>query len=87
MKRIAPYAKALVGFITPGAVLIGSAVTDASDGGSRITTAEWVTAIVACVVTGGAVYRTPNKDPEAEHQDESVPPPPDGGLIYGDHGE
>lgn len=85
MKRIAPYAKALVGFITPGAVLIGAAVTEASDSGSRITTAEWVTALVACIVTGGAVYRTPNKDPEAEHQDESVQPPAEPGLIFGDH--
>lgn len=81
MKKIAPYAKAVVGFITPGAVLIGAAVTEASVGGSSITTSEWVTAAVACIVTGGAVYRTPNKDPEAEHQDESVQPPERRGLF------
>lgn len=81
MKNITPYLKAVVGFITPGAVLIGAAVTEASDGGSRITTAEWVTALVACIVTGSAVFGAPNKDPEAEHQDESVQPPARRGLF------
>lgn len=63
MNQIAPYWKAVVGFIVPGAVVIGSAVTEASDGGTAITTAEWITAVVACVVTSGAVYSTPNYTP------------------------
>ena len=75
LEKLKPYAKAVIGFVAPGAVLIGSAVTDASDGGSVITGAEWVTALVACLVTAGAVYKVPNKDPQAEHQDESVQPP------------
>lgn len=54
------YWKAILGFIVPGAVVIGSAVTDASDGGSSITGAEWVTAIVASIVTAGAVYAKSN---------------------------
>lgn len=62
MSKIAPYWKAVVGFVTPGAVLIGAAVTAASDGGTSITTAELVTAVVACVVTSGAVWAAP-KDP------------------------
>lgn len=74
MDKIKPYIKALVAFVTPGAVLIGAAVTEASEGGSTITTSEWVTALVACLVTSGAVYRIPNKDPKGEHQDESVQP-------------
>lgn len=61
MDKLGPYLKALVGFITPGAVLIGSAVTEASDGGTKITAAEWITAVVACIVTGGAVYSVENK--------------------------
>lgn len=61
MNRIAPYWKAVVGFVAPGAVLIGSAVTEASDGGSTITTAEWVTALVACVVTSAGVYGVANR--------------------------
>lgn len=52
--------KAIVAFVAPGAVVIGSAVAEASDGGSRITAAEWVTALVACVVTSAAVFSTPN---------------------------
>ncbi len=53
--------KALVAFVAPGAVILGSAVTEASDGRSNITTAEWVTALVACIVTSAAVYAAPNK--------------------------
>ena len=72
---IAPYWKAVVAFVTPGAVVIGSAVLEGSDGGSTITGAEWVTAIVACVVTAGGVWAVPNRDPSGEHQDESTQPP------------
>jgi hypothetical protein len=75
MNKLAPYWKTVVGFIAPGAVLIGSAVTEASDGGSTITAAEWVTAVVACIVTSAAVYGVPNRDPHALHQQESVQPP------------
>ena len=64
--KIAPYWKAILGFVAPGAVVIGSAVTEASDGGTAITGAEWVTAIVACIVTGSAVYAVPNRAP-SEH--------------------
>lgn len=61
MNGLRPYAKAVIGFIAPGAVLIGAAVTDASAGGTSITTAEWVTAAVACVVTSAGVYGVRNK--------------------------
>ncbi len=64
--KIAPYWKAVLAFVAPGAVVIGSAVTEASDGGTAITGAEWVTAIVACIVTGSAVYAVPNRAPD-EH--------------------
>lgn len=63
MSKLAPYWKTVVGFIAPGAVIIGSAVTEASDGGTRVTTAEWVTALVACIVTSAGVYTVPNRDP------------------------
>jgi hypothetical protein len=75
MSKLSPYWKAFVGFVAPGAVVLGSAVTDGSQHGSAITTAEWVTAVVACVVTSAAVYTAPNRDPLARHQDESVQPP------------
>jgi len=57
------YWKAILGFLVPGAVIIGSSVTSGSDGGTTITTAEWVTAIVAMIVTGGAVGFGPANAP------------------------
>lgn len=61
MKNVGKYWKAVVGFVAPGVVLIGSSITDASDGGSKITTAEWITALVACVATSAGVYAARNK--------------------------
>ena len=56
---------AIIGFVAPAAVVITSAVTDRSDLGSVITTAEWITAACACVITSAAggltVYRVENK--------------------------
>lgn len=75
LHSLSPYWKAILGFLAPGAVIIGSAVTEASDGGTAITTAEWVTAVVTMIVTGAAVYGVPNKDPLGQHQDESTQPP------------
>ena len=74
LQRVAPYWKAVVGFVAPGAVLIGSAVLEGSDGGTAITVAEWVTAGVAMIVTSAAVYEVPNKDPFGTHQRESTQP-------------
>jgi hypothetical protein len=62
---IARYRKAVLGFIAPGAVIIGSSVQTGSDGGSAITGAEWITAVVACIVTGAAVGAVGNKPPAA----------------------
>lgn len=59
--NFAPYFKAVVAFIAPGAVVLTSAVTDASAGGEFITSGEWVTAICATIITGAAVYAVPNK--------------------------
>ncbi len=80
MSSIAPYLKTVFGFLTPGAVILGSAVTTMSDGGTNITQAEWVTALVACVVTGSLVFSIPNADPKGTHQDESVQPPERGAV-------
>ena len=59
--KLAPYYKAVVGFVAPAAVVLTSSVTDASAGGSSITTAEWITAACACVITSAAVAGVPNK--------------------------
>ena len=61
MNALAPYFKAVVAFIAPGAVVLTSAVTDASAGGEYITAGEWVTAVCATIITGAAVYAVPNK--------------------------
>lgn len=63
LSKIPQYWKAVVGLVAPAAVVIGSAVTPASDGGTHITTAEWVTAIVAAVVTSFGVAVKGNADP------------------------
>lgn len=52
--------KAILGFITPGAVVIGASLLEASDGGSTITSTEWKTALVAMVITAAGVYRVEN---------------------------
>lgn len=70
MKHIAPYAKALVGAATAGLGALGTALTDGD-----VTAQEWVAVASATLVALGVVFGTPNKDPEAEHQDESVQPP------------
>lgn len=60
MKKIQPYAKAVVGFITPGVVALVAAVQDASPAGSAITGPEWVGIGAACILTGGMVYGVSN---------------------------
>jgi hypothetical protein len=71
--KIKPYMKAAAGFVA--AVIV--AFLGAKDGG--VTQAEWLQIILAGLGGSGLVYLTPNKDPKALHQDESVQPP--------DHGE
>jgi len=63
VSTIATYAKALVGFLVPAAVVITSSVQEGSDGGSAITTAEWITAACAAVITGGGVWAVKNRAP------------------------
>lgn len=73
MNTVAHYWKAIVAFIAPGAVLIAAAVTPGSDGGSTVTTAEIVTALVACVVTSAGVAAKGNAKAtptgEADHEE------------------
>ncbi len=86
MSKIAPYLKAVVGFVAPAAAVLIASVLEKSPAGENITTGEWVTALCAALVTAGGVYGVPNKDPQALHQDESVQPPRNErgeGLLYG----
>lgn len=61
MDKIAPYWKAVVGFVAPAAAIIISAVTDVSAGGEVITAGEWVTAVCTAVITAAGVYAVENK--------------------------
>lgn len=60
MEKLAPYWKAVVGFVAPACAILISAVLEGSDGGTAITAAEWVTAGCTAVITAAAVYRVPN---------------------------
>ena len=65
MKNVGRYAKAIVGFVAPGLVTLGAALTDASDGGKSITQTEWLVALIACVATSAGVYAVKNKEPQS----------------------
>jgi hypothetical protein len=78
--KVAPYYKAVTGLAVPFLGSVGFALTSGSDGGSAVTTGEWVQSVVLGLVGGGAVFSIPNKDPQALHQDESVQPPARGDV-------
>ena len=75
LDALKPYATAVVAFIAPGATVAVASVQSGSEGGGTITSAEWVTIIATMIITAGAVYTVPNKDPKALHQSKSVQPP------------
>lgn len=58
--KFKPFAKAVAGFVTPGVVAFAGAITDGSDGGSRVTNNEWSVIILAMLATGGAVFAVKN---------------------------
>ena len=51
-------AKAVVGFVAPGAVLVIAAVQAGSPGDAAITQGEWWTVAATCFATAGGVYLT-----------------------------
>jgi hypothetical protein len=75
MDKVLPYAKAIVGFVAPAAAALIAATQEATPGGTTITTNEWLVAGLTAFVTASTVWAVPNKDPQAQHQDESVQPP------------
>lgn len=60
LEKIAPYWKAVVAFVAPGATIVIASVLEGSDGGTIITAAEWITAACTCLVTAATVYAVPN---------------------------
>jgi len=55
----APYAKAIIAALT---AFLSSLVT-ALDSGGSISAQEWLTALIALLVAGGAVFSIPNRPP------------------------
>lgn len=75
MNTIAPYAKAIIGALVAALGALGAALTPDASGLVSVSEGEWVAIVTALLVGLLAVFATPNRDPEAEHQDESVQPP------------
>lgn len=67
MNRIAPYAKALTGALIAGLASLQQALDD-----SAVSAQEWTGIAIATLSGLALVWAIPNKDPEGEHQDESV---------------
>ena len=67
--QAAHFAKAVAGGLVSGA---SAAVPLVNDG---LTLSDWLIIVISTVVGFNAVFWTPNKDPQALHQDESVQPP------------
>lgn len=62
-EKVAPYAKAIIGALVAFLTAIITALED--DG---ISAAEWVTAVVALLIAGGAIFSVPNKPPFVPEQ-------------------
>lgn len=61
MEKVAPYWKAVIAFIAPAAAIVIASVLEGSDGGTAITSAEWITAACTAIITSSTVYVVPNK--------------------------
>lgn len=74
MNALAPYWKAVVAFVAPGAVVFTSAVQPNSIGGEHITGGELVTAVAAMFITAAGVYAATNTPATAPaRKDEDAP--------------
>lgn len=74
-----PYAKAILAALI--AAVGGIALGYADD---SLTKGEFWGAISLGLASGGGVFGIPNKDPRAQHQDESVQPPERRSLFDGE---
>jgi hypothetical protein len=59
MSRLAPYWKAVVAFLAPGAVVVGIAAQREITGGDPLSSSVWLYAAATCVVTAASVYLAP----------------------------
>ena len=83
MTKIAPYAKAIIGALVAALGALGAALTPDANGLVSVNEGEWVAVCSALLVGLLAVFATPNRDPEGDHQDESTQPPDYQARILG----
>ena len=60
MKKLHPYAKAVVAALTAAAASLTLVITG-GEGIGDVTTAEWLIVVTAVLASGGFVYAVPNK--------------------------
>lgn len=60
MQKIDEARKALAAFLVPALFVLGSALLADSDGGSTVTTSEWILVVIAALGTSGVVYTVRN---------------------------
>lgn len=60
LKKIDEARKAVAGLVVPGLAVLGVAVTEGSDGGTAVTTSEWIQVAIASLATGSLVYAVKN---------------------------
>ena len=70
LDKIKPYAKAVMAGVVAGAGAIATGYAD-----ETLSTGEIWMAVSAGLTAAGATWVIPNRDPKAEHQEESVQPP------------
>lgn len=70
MSTIAPYLKALTGALIAGLASLQQALDN-----EAVSSQEWTGVAIAFLSGLALVWAIPNKDPQAEHQADSVQPP------------
>lgn len=66
-KWVAPYWKAILAFVVPGAtLLLNSSLAVTSDGGTMVTGNEWFAAALTCIITSGVVLAVQNVPANSE---------------------
>jgi hypothetical protein len=62
-EKVAPYAKAIIAALVSFLTAVSTALED-----GHISAQEWVTALIALLIAGGAVWRVPNRPPFVPEQ-------------------
>lgn len=67
---VLPYLKAFVGALVAALSVLATSLDN-----GELNAQEVIYALIAFLTAFGAVWAVPNKDPEAQHQRDSVQPP------------